>query len=80
MRKVIAAATAVAALALASPAFAIHDLPLDADDCAPGHANAVGDPSVAAGNPTRPNTTFSNTVLAARYRGDPNCSATGRPF
>jgi hypothetical protein len=75
MRKAIAALTAVAALALASPAFAIHDARIDADNCAPGFAQAVGDPALG-----KANTAFSNSVLLAHYRGDPNCFASGRPF
>jgi hypothetical protein len=75
MRTVIAAMTAVAVLALPSPAFAIHDGRIDADNCAPGFANAVGDPALGTAN-----NAFSNTILAVHYSGAPQCNATGRPF
>jgi len=67
MRRVIAGVTVVAALALAAPAFAIHDNFILADECAPPNAEAVGHP---AGSPNRG---VSNAMLAEHYSGKPNC-------
>ena len=67
MRRVIAGVTVVAALALAAPAFAIHDNFILADECAPPNAEAVGHP---AGSPNRG---VSNATLAEHYSGKPNC-------
>ena len=77
MRKVIAALTTVAALALAAPAFAIHDGVLTfvsgppnsvGVGCTPDNAKAIGHPATG-----KANTAFSNMVLAAHNDASPNC-------
>jgi hypothetical protein len=76
MRKAIAALTAVAALALASPAFAIHDPFVPAGDCAPTDSNAVGHGT--DGHPNQPNRGVSNTfalpmAAQANAQGSNHC-------
>jgi len=73
MRKAIAALTAVAALALASPALAIHDPNVPAGVCANSPA-AVGIPSFTAGNVSdHRDLSFSNAVLAEHNNAVAQC-------
>jgi hypothetical protein len=77
-RKLILGVTAVA-LAVPAPAFAIHDpnVPAGTDvgnkGCSASGSVAVGDPSVAAGRPDKPNTGFSNSVLIEHNNANPPC-------